>query len=485
MALGSFPRFGTWAVTWVALVALQLGVSSMSDRPIGSATVLFWVVVIAATGCVLTASWLLYRAFRDDAAELGFIGAFTFAVSSLPLVHGLTVPGVLYGPNDAVMTAALWAGPLAVLGALPLVAPRRLSIAVRRWRWWVGASVVVDTALAIGLLVEPSLLPPAALGDPVPMALSAGALVGTVVISARHLRLARVSRRPAVLFVSLALASIGASGLVWMNSSPMAAGFWLAHALDIVGVLGATVVAAWKLARHPVEVDVFRPLTLRSPLDALEYGLDPVVRDFVDDLGHKDQVTREHVKRAAEAAITVAEELGCSPEELRHAGLGALLHDIGKIAIPDEILTKPGRLTDDEFAIVQTHANIGADMIAASPVLAGASSLVRHHHERFDGSGYPAGLAGDDIPFLARVIAVCDAWDAMVHTRQYREGMSDGRARAILLEHAGTQWDARVVTAFLAVLDRGAIAAEPTVLAELGTTGVHHCLDVRAFAGAS
>lgn len=461
-----------WAAGWVGLVALQLTSAVVSDRPVGSPLGLFWLVVTAASGCVLTAVWLLARAVRDDAAESGFLGGFAYTVSVLPLVHGLTVPGVLYGPNDAVMTSVLWAVPLAVLSAAPLLLPRRWHRLTRRWRWWVGANLVVDTALAVALLVEPSLLPPAAFGEAFPTGLAIVGLAGAVAISARHVRLARVSHRPAVLLVSLSIASIAAGNLVWVNGTPMTIGFWLAHGLDIVGVFAVTIVAAMSYRRHGVEVDVFRPLTLRDPLDALEYGLDPVVRAFVADLGRKDPITREHVKRVAEAAIRLAEELRLDPDELRIAGLGALLHDVGKLEIPDAILAKPGRLTKDEFAIVQTHARIGAEMVAGSPVLDGVAPVIRHHHERVDGAGYPDGLAGQEIPLLARVVSVCDAWDAMVHTRQYREGMDDDIARSILREHAGSQWDGDVVAAFLAVLESGEIATEPTTLAELGTEGV-------------
>jgi putative nucleotidyltransferase with HDIG domain len=249
----------------------------------------------------------------------------------------------------------------------------------------------------------------------------------------------------------------------------MAPGFWLAHALDIVGVFAVTIVAALAYRRGSVERYVFRPLTLRDPLDALEYGLDPVVRGFVADLGIKDPITREHVKRTAETAIALGERLGLSADELRLVGLGALLHDVGKLRVDDDVLNKPGRLTAEEFEQVKLHAADGEQLVRSSAVLADIAPIVRHHHERVDGSGYPDRLAGDEIPLLARVVSVCDAYDAMVHTRQYREGMAADLVRSILREHAGSQWDADVVAAFLEVLADGGVPPEPTVLAELGS----------------
>jgi putative nucleotidyltransferase with HDIG domain len=229
------------------------------------------------------------------------------------------------------------------------------------------------------------------------------------------------------------------------------------------------VVGAVTYRRSMVERQVFRPLTLRDPLDALEYGLDPIVRAFVADLGRKDAITREHVKRTAETAIAVGEELGVPGHALRTLGLGALLHDVGKLHVDDAVLNKPGRLTAEEFEHVKRHTVIGEDIVRSSPVLRDIAGIVRHHHERVDGAGYPDGLAGGAIPLLARIVSVCDAYDAMMHTRQYREAMDPDLVRGILREHAGSQWDADAVGALLRVLDDGRVADEPTVLAELGT----------------
>lgn len=145
-----------------------------------------------------------------------------------------------------------------------------------------------------------------------------------------------------------------------------------------------------------------------------------------------------------------------------------MLHDVGKLGVDDGVLNKAGRLSPDEYEHVKTHTLIGEQLVAQSPLLAPIAPIVRHHHERVDGNGYPDRLAGEEIPLLARIVSVCDAYDAMVHTRQYRTGMATTTARHILLEHAGSQWDERVVTGFLDVLDAGHVPAEPTVLADVG-----------------
>ena len=145
-----------------------------------------------------------------------------------------------------------------------------------------------------------------------------------------------------------------------------------------------------------------------------------------------------------------------------------MLHDVGKLGIDDAVLNKPGRLTPDEHEHVQTHTVIGEQLVASSPAPSSIAPIVRHHHERFDGHGYPDRLVGEQIPLLARIVSVCDAYDAMIHTRQYRTGMASTDVRRVLIEHAGAQWDGAVVATFLRVLDADLIPAAPTVLADVG-----------------
>ena len=156
----------------------------------------------------------------------------------------------------------------------------------------------------------------------------------------------------------------------------------------------------------------------------------------------------EHLKGVAKLAMGVATRLELEGEELDEVVRAAELHDVGKMAIPDEVLRKPGPLTEEEWAFVRQHTIIGERILSAAPALLPVAKLVRASHERFDGSGYPDGLAGDAIPLGARIIAVCDAFHAMTHARPYRPTISVADALAELQACAGTQFDPRVVTAF-------------------------------------
>jgi response regulator RpfG family c-di-GMP phosphodiesterase len=153
-------------------------------------------------------------------------------------------------------------------------------------------------------------------------------------------------------------------------------------------------------------------------------------------------------------AVALAEALDVSGTELVEIEHGALLHDLGKVAMPDALIYKPGPLTEDEIAVIRTHAQIGHDIIAVVPSLQKAAQIVLYSHESWDGTGYPAGLAGDDIPLGSRITAVVDTFDALTWGRVYRDAVSYARAAAELVRCAGTQFDPRVVHAWLRVAEQ-------------------------------
>jgi diguanylate cyclase (GGDEF)-like protein len=168
---------------------------------------------------------------------------------------------------------------------------------------------------------------------------------------------------------------------------------------------------------------------------------------------------RDHVDDVAELAEAVGRELGLDEQTLTDVRRAATLHDIGKIAIPDAILQAPRALTEDEWRYMRRHTMIGERIINAAPGLGRVATMVRSSHERYDGAGYPDRLAADDIPFGSRIVAVCDAYDAMVTDRTYRPARPAEEALAELVRCAGTQFDTRVVAAFTTVIGRAVVPA--------------------------
>ena len=163
----------------------------------------------------------------------------------------------------------------------------------------------------------------------------------------------------------------------------------------------------------------------------------------------KDRYTRRHSEDVLFYCAKIADALGLAPVFQETLSVAALLHDVGKIGVPDHILRKPGRLADEEFEAVKQHPLMGAVIVGAVPGLEGTLDAIRHHHERWDGGGYPHGLVGEAAPLAARIMAVADAFSAMTTDRPYRKGMRWADALILLEQGAGSQWDPECVRALL------------------------------------
>jgi putative nucleotidyltransferase with HDIG domain len=166
-------------------------------------------------------------------------------------------------------------------------------------------------------------------------------------------------------------------------------------------------------------------------------------------LDARDPHTSQHSTRVTSLSMTMAHALDLGQEERDTLYIAASLHDIGKVGIPDDILLKPGRLTDEEFAVIKKHPDIGADILKPLPPMAKETEIIRHHHERYDGRGYPLGLKGQDIPYLSRIITLADSFDAMTADRPYRNGMTIPEAIQEIIRCKGRQFDPVLAELFL------------------------------------
>ena len=197
------------------------------------------------------------------------------------------------------------------------------------------------------------------------------------------------------------------------------------------------------IARHAMAVFGARP----------DDGSPAAVQALAGAIEVRDNYTHEHSEQVLRLAAAVARGLGLGPAEIEHVCHAALLHDVGKLAIPDEILHKPGPLTEAEWMVMAEHPALGERILRRTPQLEHLAPIVRHEHERWDGGGYPDGLAGDAIPVASRIILACDAYNAMITTRPYRVAMSEADAVAELRAKAGSQFDPTVVCALLDLLE--------------------------------
>ena len=208
------------------------------------------------------------------------------------------------------------------------------------------------------------------------------------------------------------------------------------------------------LERNELRARIRSLLKLKTMRDRLE-DVRQVIFALANAAEKKDLFTLEHTERVADTSSELARRLLLSADFVEQVRVGGLIHDVGKLAVPDSILNKPGPLTPDEFELVKTHTVVGAGIVAplsSQPHLIG---IVRNHHERFDGKGYPDGLKGEAIPFGARIVAVADAYDAMVNRRSYRLALPHATAVQRLLAGRGKQWDGSLVDGFVAMVEGG------------------------------
>ncbi|MFH1222844.1 MAG: HD-GYP domain-containing protein [Pseudomonadota bacterium] len=197
----------------------------------------------------------------------------------------------------------------------------------------------------------------------------------------------------------------------------------------------------------PNLMDIISELTLKN-----QEQFNDLVNIVMKALNEKDQYTQGHSIRVTEYSLRIGEEMGLDKEQLKELELASVLHDIGKLGIPDKILKKPGRLTKQEYEIMQQHSVKGEKMLEGIADLEHYKQYVRAHHERYDGFGYPDGLKGMSIPLVSRILFVADSYDAMTSDRPYRKGTDSNVALDEIIRCSGTQFDPQIVEIFIRMM---------------------------------
>jgi HD-GYP domain-containing protein (c-di-GMP phosphodiesterase class II) len=410
-----------------------------------------------ALGVALLSAGVAARA-RDGSLVFLALGCLGLGVTMLG--HGLTTPGVAGMPMN------LWVGRLPDLAvflfALGLVAAliRPESAATRfvaeHSLLFVAVPAVALTAGLVFIVSNPEAGPGS---TPLPsegmiLNIIAGAtgavLVVTGIVHWRRWRLGNDRIQLALAFASWMGAQAEVSlhyGRFWQLS------WWDYHAVLLAGFGAAVYAIVASSSRHKDQLPGLAGTFKNDPLAHIERGYPEVLKALVAATEAKDSYTRGHSRRVTELSVKLGQRLGLSADALRRLAWGAELHDIGKIGIPDSILNKEGALSPDERKQVELHPVIGWEIASQTRSLEEILDVIRSHHERVDGRGYPDGLAGDDIPLAARVVSVIDVWDAVTSDRSYRPAWSLDKALAIMVEGRGTQFDARCLDTFLEFLE--------------------------------
>jgi HD-GYP domain-containing protein (c-di-GMP phosphodiesterase class II) len=447
-------------------------------------SVVFHVIVVSSiAACALIVAMLAaVAAGRTGRSTLVMLAMGCVSVGFFMLAHGLTTPGIWHREfNMWVVRYPTLA--LTAFAVFMCAAVARSDGPVTKLIERHAMAVTLTFAGLLAVAVIPTVLWPNAgiWSTPIPgediYAKAAGvagaiALVVAGEIHRRRWLLSRDKVELALLVACwLAAESIASMllGVLWRLS------WWDYHVLLLIGFSAAVyaIVAGYRRSRT-VE-GALTGVALRSTLDQIEHGSPDALRSLVTAVEAKDSYTRGHSTRVAELSVGIGEHIDVRSKALRSLAQGSLLHDIGKIGVPDGILNKPGMLTPEERLVIEEHPAVGWNIVRQAPSLRGAWAVVRHHHERFDGNGYPDGLARDDIPLAARITAVADVWDALTSDRAYRPAWPIERALEIMLEGRGTHFDPDALDALLQLLDAEGIRPITYVRPKTSLAAVEAC----------
>jgi HD-GYP domain-containing protein (c-di-GMP phosphodiesterase class II) len=424
----------------------------------------FYGVGVSALVATAAAVALTTAGVRAADARTVVVGGGFAVMAALLAVHGLVTPGVLVGPNGVIAltgaaTLPVGAAVLALSGLPQFTVARSIPRVIALEA--VCAAVILGLSL-VGVLV-PSVVPS------VPAARSPAALlllaVGLVLFAALAVRAANtflLTRRIADLAVVFGLVLLGSSlyGALVLTFTDL--GWWLGHTFELVGIALVGASAAYDLRRGRRSRPLAGDLRAAEIVASEEAFLGARVRALMVRLAAKDVSTEEHTRRVAALAVEVGERLGLSAGRLRSLAIGGLLHDMGKLSVPDAILQKPGPLDDEEFAQIKLHPQRGRELLTE---LGGfdetVKRLVLDHHERLDGQGYPGGLQAGDLDLETRILALCDVYDALVSPRVYRPAWTVDEALAKLRAESGAAFDPQCVDALIQILGHN-VALLPT-----------------------
>jgi HD-GYP domain-containing protein (c-di-GMP phosphodiesterase class II) len=442
-------------VLLVALIVPVLSVALTAGRMVMIPPDLHLVVVglagMLSGGAAISMSVIAARHNDGHGVWLGM--AFS-VIATLLVIHALATPGVLVTSNGLVQVAGVLNIPVggAILAAssLPVFRrPRNVGLLLFIQMAIVGGLTVAGV-VAIGFSsLIPAIPEPSSTAANVIFALGAAALA---VLAWRTARTFLLTRRVSDLCVTHGVVLLIVAQYAFLHYGMMDGAFWAAHGLEAVGLGLVAVPAALDLrfavASHPLRGD----LRAADLVEHEEAFLGGRVRALLVRLGAKDPSTEGHTRRVATLAVTIGEQLGLAESRLRQLALGGLLHDIGKLSVPDEILNKPGRLSEAEFAEIRRHPGAGRDLLVElggfSPLVL---ALVESHHERLDGQGYPNRQAAGDLPLEVRILTVADVFDALTADRVYRDAWPVERALALLEEESGRAFDPVCVAALTAI----------------------------------
>ena len=452
-------RRNLWYLTaLVTPLALWLALAAVPALDIEFLATTFHLVLMTMVSlCALGVAIVAARAstqVRQPGVVLLATGC--IAVGLFLLGHGLTTPGVLGQPFNQWVSRFPYVGIGLFTMCLALAASPsarvRLRFAGERPLAWLLTSAVPLAAFVVFVSWRPTAFSgtqPLPGEEGVRLAIAIGVCLVLLPVSWVHWRRFRLGLDIVQASLAIAAAMTVAATLSMHFGELWRLSWWDYHGCLLAGFAGVAygVFKRWGATKWAAEVleDAFED----DPLTVIAHNYPTPLRRLVGAMEDKDPYTYGHSARTAELAVAIGARMGLGGDALRTLAQGAYLHDIGKLGIPGEILNKPGPLTEQERTVIETHPRLGVIITSSHRELLECIPVILHHHERFDGTGYPDHLAAGNIPLLARIAAVADVWDALTSDRSYRPGWQPEKALDHIVEGAGQHLDQRVVAVLL------------------------------------
>jgi HD-GYP domain-containing protein (c-di-GMP phosphodiesterase class II) len=427
------------------------------------------VIVSVIAGCaLLLALATAVAAAKDGRAAPVLLAMGCVCVGFLMLAHGLTTPGMLGQPLN------MWVGRLGSLALIGFAACLAAAawdegpvarVVARAPRLALATSIVVMAIGCVVIVADPTVLSgtrPVPAEDLLRSLILGASSLSLLVTGSTHWRRWRLGRDRVEL--SLVLASwLAMSAILSLGFGQLWRLSWWDYHLYLLAGFGATswaIVAEFRRSR--TLAGVVQGISVRDPLEQITRGHPEALDALIGAVEVKDPYTHGHSARVAEMSSRIGLRIDLEPEALRGLHQGAYLHDVGKISVPDQVLNKPGGLDAEEWEAIKGHPVVGWELAKRARSLCDSLPAIRHHHERWDGSGYPDRLVGVDIPLMGRIVAVADVWDALTSDRAYRPAWPFDRAISHIAAGGGTLFDPLCVEAFLDVLEDTGLVPEKT-----------------------
>lgn len=390
--------------------------------------------------------------------KVSFLSLSFLSLAGILVLHGLTTPGLLIQePNLSgilaqlsVLLATFWLW----LSSLP--ADKRFIEYISQWKTQlVFAWTAILCGLGIGVMMFPELSSYIPLNqDPIEGVLIGMILVLNLFTMYSYYQSYRYSKFPLQISIVYSAGWFIVAQLIMVIGVKWWASWWMYHFLLLASMVAMLVGLVRQYAARRSVIGAIQALFTTDPVERITNSISPSVKALILATESKDKYTAGHNFRVTMYSLRIAEEMKLQPEQLRALVQGAIIHDVGKIKIPDTILNKPGKLTEEERTFIQMHPVTGYEMCKNLGFMREELAVIRSHHERWDGTGYPDRLRGTEIPIAARIVAVADVYDALTSNRSYRQAWTHEETIRFLIGQRGSQFDPGCVEAWVRVCER-------------------------------